>query len=130
MRRMMGPLRDVVGALAKRDHPLVADRTAPYFRDVYDHLIRTHEGVDAARDRLGNAMDAYLSMASNRTNEIMKRLTLMSAIFLPLTFVTGFFGQNFANLPFDSILLFIAMLMSCAGIPAAMIVWFSRRRWL
>lgn len=130
MRRVLGPQRDVVGALAKRDHPLVAERTAPYFRDVYDHLIRTHEGVDAARDRLANAMDAYLSIASNRTNEIMKRLTLMSAIFLPLTFVTGFFGQNFMAMPFDSRVMFLAMLLSCAAIPAAMIAWFATRRWL
>jgi Mg2+ and Co2+ transporter CorA len=69
---------------------------------LYDHLVRIYESIDAARDLLGNALDAYVSMNSSRTNEIMKRLTLLSAVFLPLTFITGFFGQNFEHLPFRS----------------------------
>lgn len=130
LRRLVSPQRDVVAVLAKHEHPLLGVRTAPYFRDVYDHLVRTNEAIEAARDLLGTTLDAYLSMASHRTNEIMKRLTLMSAIFLPLTFVTGFFGQNFVGLPFESKVLLYTMLGSCVLIPGVMIGWFASRRWL
>jgi magnesium transporter len=68
-------------------------------------------------------------MVANRTNEIMKRLTLLSAVFLPLAFVTGFFGQNFAHLPFSSDALMWAMIVACVAIPAAMITWFYRSGW-
>ena len=71
-----------------------------------------------------------LSVASNRTNDIMKRLTIMSAIFLPLSFVTGFFGQNFTHLPFESTGLMVVMLVLCVVIPGGMLFWFSRSRWL
>lgn len=130
MRRVLSPQRDVVGVLARDHEPLVSARTALYYRDVYDHLIRAAEAIDAARDLVGSTLDAHLSMASNRTNEIMKRLTLMSAIFLPLTFLTGFFGQNFAKLPYESERWLEFMLLGCTLIPSGMIVWFHRRKWL
>src|SRR6185503_14734340 len=94
MRKVLSPERDVFAVLSKRGDARISEKTAFYFRDVYDHLVRIYESIDAGRDLLGNALDAYLSMTSNRTNEIMKRLTLLSAVFLPLTFITGFFGQN------------------------------------
>ena len=73
----------------------MASRAAPYLRDLYDHLIRISDLVDSYRDLLSNAMDAYLSIVSNRLNEVMKQLTVIATIFLPLSFLTGFFGQNF-----------------------------------
>lgn len=129
-RRMLSPQRDVFATLAKGIDSIVEERTAVYFRNVYDHLIRISEAVDTNRDLLGNVLDAHLSMASNRTNEIMKSLTLLSAIFLPLTFVTGFFGQNFAHLPFGSRGLMWATILSCLVIPGAMLLWFRSRRWM
>jgi len=129
MRRILSPERDVFAILSKRGDQRVSEKTALYFRDVYDHLTRLHESIDAGRDILGNALDAYLSMVSNRTNEIMKRLTLLSAVFLPLTFVTGFFGQNFEHLPFHSDLLMFGMIAACLLIPSAMLFWFKRSGW-
>ncbi|HMJ56569.1 MAG TPA: magnesium/cobalt transporter CorA [Polyangiaceae bacterium] len=129
MRKVLSPERDVFAVLAKRGDPRISEKTALYFRDVYDHLVRIYESIDAGRDLLGNALDAYLSMASNRTNEIMKRLTLLSAVFLPLTFITGFFGQNFEHLPFHSDALMYAMLACCAAIPTAMVAVFRRSGW-
>src|SRR4029078_4107024 len=102
MRKALSPPRDVFSLLAKRGDPRVSEKTSLYFRDVYDHLSRIAEGLEAARDLLGNALDAYLSTSANRTNEIMKRLTLLSAVFLPLTFITGFFRQTFEHLTFYS----------------------------
>jgi magnesium transporter len=130
MRRVLSPQRDVFGLLAKRGHPCITDRTSLYFRDVYDHLVRIYESIDTGRDLLGNALDAYLSMQAQRTNDIMKRLTLLSAVFLPLTFVTGFFGQNFEHLPFHNDALMWTMVIACVVIPSAMVLWFYRSKWL
>jgi magnesium transporter len=129
LRKVISPQRDVFALIAKRGEGRIADRTTLYFRDVYDHLLRIYEGVEAARDLLGNALDAYLWAASQRTNEIMKRLTLLSAIFLPITFITGFFGQNFEDLPFESHAVMAAMLVSVATVPAGMIYFFLRSKW-
>jgi magnesium transporter len=129
MRKVLSPERDVLALLAKRGDTRISEKTALYLRDVYDHLVRIYESIDTGRDLLGNALDAYLSMASNRTNEIMKRLTLLSAVFLPLTFITGFFGQNFEHLPFHSDALMYAMLAGCIAIPTAMVLVFKRSGW-
>jgi magnesium transporter len=121
--------------LARRGDPRVSERTALYFRDVHDHLARLTESIEANRDLLGNALDAYLSAVSNRTNEIMKHLTLLSAVFLPLAFVVGFFGQNFENLLGlqhwqASRGLMYAMVLSCVMTPIIMLGWFRFRRWI
>ncbi len=129
MRKVLSPERDVLAILAKRGDRHVSEKTALYLRDVYDHLVRIYESIDTGRDLLGNALDAYLSLVSNRTNEIMKRLTLLSAVFLPLTFITGFFGQNFEHLPFHSDALMYAMVACCLLIPTTMVFWFKRSGW-
>jgi magnesium transporter len=129
-RKVLSPQRDVFGLLAKRGGALVGEKTTLYFRDIYDHLVRLTESVEAGRDLLGNALDAYLTSISNRTNDIMKRLAVMSAIFLPLTFVTGFFGQNFEHLPFKSDALMYGMVAACVLLPVTMLFWFYKSRWL
>ena len=129
IRKVLSPQRDVFGILSKRGGTLVSEKTSLYFRDIYDHLVRLTESVETGRDLLGNALDAYLTTISNRTNEIMKRLTIMSAIFLPLTFVTGFFGQNFEHLPFKSDALMYSMIIACIVLPSGMLYWFYRSRW-
>jgi len=128
MRRVLSPQRDVFNQLL-RDTTLISERARPYFRDVYDHLTRVYEEIDALRDLLANARDAHFSVLSQRTNEIMKRLTLLSLIFLPLTFLTGFFGMNFTHMPFDNDGLLITMVLSMLLLPAGMLWWFRRMRW-
>jgi len=134
MRKVLSPQRDTMAMLARPNHQLVKERTAPYFRDVYDHLARINESIEANRDLLGNAVEAYLSVASNRTNEIMKSLALLSAVFLPLAFVVGFFGQNFDNLPgfpdwvhTDGLMFW--MIAICIGTPFTMLFWFRSKNW-
>ena len=129
LRKVLSPQRDVFALLAKRGDTRIGQTTAVYFRDVYDHVLRIHESVEGTRDLLGNALDAYLWSASQRTNEIMKRLTLLSAIFMPLSFITGFWGQNFEGLPVKSNGMLISMLICCAIIPAGMIYYFRRSKW-
>jgi magnesium transporter len=127
LRRVLSPQRDVVGQLARGALPFVSDRTRVYFRDVYDHLQRLYEHIDMARDLLGNAMDAWLSVTANRTNDITKQLTVFASLFLPMSFVVGFFGQNFELLsgkPF-----FWSMVAVLLLIPTGMLMWFRRRNW-
>jgi magnesium transporter len=97
MRKAVTPQRDTFASLMGRiaELPGLAEEDERYFRDVYDHLIRISDLIDSYRDLLTGAMDVYLSTVSNRLNTVMKQLTVIATIFLPLTFITGFFGQNF-----------------------------------
>jgi magnesium transporter len=97
MRKAATPQRDAFASLmgSIAELPGLADEDERYFRDIYDHLIRISDLIDSYRDLLTGAMDVYLSTVSNRLNSVMKQLTIIATIFLPLTFITGFFGQNF-----------------------------------
>jgi magnesium transporter len=129
-RRLVVPQREVLSQLVEPGTPFIDERSRPYFRRVLDLLMRMAEAVDTQREILSNVLDAHLSIVSNRTNDIMKSLTLLSAIFLPLSFVTGFFGQNFTHLPFDNVLLMWLGLGVCAAMPIGMLIWFRGRKWL
>jgi len=98
IRKVITPQRDMISSLnaGMVEIPGMADSGSAYFRNLYDHLIRISDMVDAYRDLIGGAMDTHLSMVSNRLNVIMKQLAMIATIFLPLGFLTGFFGQNFA----------------------------------
>jgi magnesium transporter len=128
MRRVLSPQRDVVGLLARRGLLHIQDKTTLYFRDVYDHLVRLHERMDTARDLVGNAMEAYLSVMANKTNDITKQLTIFATIFLPLSFISGFFGQNFPVLGKEAF--FWVMLALTLSIPLGLLAWFRKRGWL
>jgi magnesium transporter len=97
LRRILGPQRDVFEQLLEHSLGRSGDLSL-YWRDVYNHLIRQYEGVDSLRDLLGGVMEVYLSTVSNRLNATMKQLTVIASVFLPLTFLTGFFGMNFGYL--------------------------------
>lgn len=130
MRRILAPERDVLAVLLRHGDPRFDEQTSVYFRDVYDHLVRAFEQIEVERDMLGNATDAYHSVLANRTNDVMKQLTIFASIFLPLTFLTGLFGENFSAMPFTSRLLFYLQFILLLGIPAGMTYWFWRKRWL
>jgi magnesium transporter len=97
LRKLVTPQRDMMASIVSGVVPLPAmtPEREPYVRDLYDHLIRISDLVDSYRDVLSNAMDAYLSVVSNNLNVVMKQLTIIATVFLPLSFLTGFFGQNF-----------------------------------
>jgi magnesium transporter len=97
VRKVVAPQRDMLNALLSQrvDVPGMTKENEPYFRDLHDNMIRINDLVDAHRDLLSSSMDAYWSMMSNKQNDVMKQLTIMATIFLPLSFLTGFFGQNF-----------------------------------
>lgn len=128
LRRILGPQRDVVGLLSRPGQPHVTERTQLYFRDVADHLTRLHEELDADSNLVSNVRDGYLAMMTHRTAEVSKQLTIMATVFLPLSFVVGFFGQNFEVLsrPF----FFWLMLATLVVFPALLFFWFRHKRWL
>lgn len=127
LRRVLSPQRDVVGLLARRGITHVKERTTLYFRDIYDHLVRLYEQIDASRDLLGNVMDAHLNMVANRTNDVTKQLTIFASIFLPMSVIVGFFGQNFDVL--SQPLFFWTMLTAMALLPIVMVLWFRHKNW-
>ena len=98
MRKLVTPQRDMVSTMLTGVVPItgMTPETERYVRDLYDHLIRISDMVDSYRDLLSGSLDAYMSMVSNRLNDVMKQLTIIATVFLPLSFLTGFFGQNFA----------------------------------
>jgi magnesium transporter len=95
LRRILSPQREVLNRLARDEYRVVDARERIYFRGVYDHLVRLHDINEGVRDLIGGALDIYLSATSNRLNEVMRVLTLVTVLGLPLTFLTGFFGMNF-----------------------------------
>ena len=127
VRRVMSPQRDVMGALARRGLPQIQERTTPYFRDVADHLVRIAEQMESARDLVASVVEAYLSQVANRTAEVSKQLTVFASIFLPLSFIVGFFGQNFEVLGNPAF--FWVMLASMVILPLSTILWFRHKGW-
>jgi magnesium transporter len=95
LHRIIGPEREVLNRLARDSYAPIAEEHRVYFRDVYDHLVRVHDLTESLRDLISGALDTYLSAISNRTNDIMKMLTIVTVMFLPMSFLAGFFGMNY-----------------------------------
>ncbi|MHB9075568.1 MAG: magnesium/cobalt transporter CorA [Desulfobaccales bacterium] len=131
LRKSLWPTREVISRLERRESPLISENLTMFLKDVYDHTIIAIETVETYRDILSGMLDIYLSSMSNRLNEIMKVLTIIATIFMPLTFITGFFGMNFrfmAELHWQygqslSILLMLA-------ITGVMLWYFRKKRWI
>jgi len=135
MRRIILPQREVLNKLARDDYQVIDPKDRIFFRDIYDHLVRLHDINESLRDLVGGVLDTYLSVINNRMNEVMKTLTLITTLFMPLTFVTGFFGMNFfeplgltkdwtTNPAFYLTLAIIVLL------PIGMYIWMRRRTWV
>ncbi len=128
LRRRLAPQREVLVALARPGEGRIRPETAPYFRDVLDHLLRVTEEIDTGRDLLGSVMDVHLSSVNNRLTLVTARLTLIATIFLPLNFVAGWFGMNLEILPVPvgkAIAIGVTLLL-----PPLLFAWFHRKRLL
>jgi magnesium transporter len=126
LRRIVAPERDAINVLLRRDPPVLDPNRIPYYQDVYDHLIRISDSTDSYRELLTGSLDAFLSVENNRLSEIVRRLTIISTIFMPLTFVTGFWGMNFQRTTGTGDGLFYGTLALMAVLPPAM-PWLLRR---
>jgi len=134
LRRATTPQRDIMNRLSRNEFPqLIRPEAAIYFRDIYDHLVRTEYLVEGLRDLADGALQTYLSVVSNRLNEIMKVLTAAATIFLPLTLVSGVYGMNFVHHqfpPFSSAWGFPAVVAGMIALAVLMLAYFRYRRWI
>lgn len=129
LRRAVSPLREIVNQVLSHEYPYVRPEAHPYLRDILNAVVGIYDLLDTQRDMLSSVLDIYLSAISNNLNEVMRRLTVISTIFLPGTLVTGFFGMNLAQLPYDQWWFLWLMVAFLVGMPLAMIAWFRLRRW-
>jgi magnesium transporter len=132
LRRIIQPQRDVVSRLARRDFVDISTEMSFRFRDVYDHLVRISDDSLAFQDRITGILDAHLSNVSNRLNQIMKVLTIVSVVFLPLMLITGIYGMNLAlpRFPGGDALQFWWIAGICVAVAAAMLGYFRGRGWM
>lgn len=131
LRRTAVPEREVVYRLSRNDSPLVRPKTQLYFRDIYDHLVRVVDINDSLRDVVASALEIYLSVVSNRMNEVMKWLTAVTTIFMPLTLLAGIYGMNFHHMPeLEWRYGYFGLLAAMIVIAVGMVAWFRRRGWM
>lgn len=129
--RAVWPLREVIAKFERLDSPLVHDTSRAYLRDVYEHTIQVIETLETYRDLLSGQMDVYLSVMSHRLNEIIKVLTIITTIFIPLSFIAGVYGMNFRHMPgLYSPLGFPALLGLMTLVAGGMLMYFKHRKWL
>jgi magnesium transporter len=130
LRRSVWPMREVVGSLEREETCLVTDQASVYFRDVYDHVVQVMDSIDTYRDMLSGMLDIYLSSVSNKLNEVMKVLTIIATIFIPLTFIVGLYGMNFQYMPELKLVWgYPAVLLVMAVVSAFMVLYFKRKKW-
>jgi magnesium transporter len=131
LRKSIWPLREVISKLERGGTGFIQDSTRLYLRDVYDHTIQAIDAVETYRDLLSGMLDIYLSSISNRMNEIMKVLTIIGTIFIPLTFVAGVYGMNFKYMPeLEWRMAYPTVWGVMIAITVVMIVYFRRKKWL
>jgi len=131
LRKSVWPLREVAGSLERGESPLIHKSTRVFLRDVYDHTIQAIDTIETFRDLVSGMLDVYLSSVSNKMNEVMKVLTIIATIFIPLTFVAGIYGMNFKYMPelewhwgyFGALLIMVVIVV-------LMMFYFKRKRWL
>jgi len=131
VRRMVWPLREVISGLGRKESPLIKETTEIYLRDVYDHTVQVMDTIEVYREMLSGMLDIYLSSVSNRLNSVMKVLTIIATIFMPLTFIAGIYGMNFKYMPelewrwgYPAVWLIVAVI----GI--SMLIYFKKKKWL
>ncbi len=134
LRRSVWPMREVVNALdreSREKSPLVSKGTTIYLRDLYDHSIQVIDTLETYRDLVSGMVDMYLSSISNKLNEVMKVLTVISTIFIPLTFITGLYGMNFKFMPeLEHPLGYFAVLAFMLAMAVTMFIYFRRKAWI
>jgi magnesium transporter len=131
LRRVISPQREAVKALLRVEDELVSDPVRVYFRDTYDHVVQLSEAVEQARELVSGVMNTYLTVVSNRMNDVMKTLTIVASIFVPLTFIAGIYGMNFERMPELGLRwAYPASLGIMALVAGGMVFYFWRKGWI
>lgn len=131
VRRTIFPLREIISRIEKSEHKLIKERTIQFYRDIFDHIIQLTDTIDIYREMVFSLMDMYMTSISNRMNEVMKVLTIMATIFIPLSFIAGVYGMNFENMPeldykYSYYILWAIMIFVFLG----MLLYFKKKKWL
>jgi magnesium transporter len=131
LRKSVWPLREAISKMQRTDSPLVSESTKIYLRDVYDHTIQVIENIETFRDMSASLLETYLSSLSNRLNEVIKLLTIISTIFIPLTFLAGVYGMNFTFMPeLESRWGYPAILILMLLVAVVLLAYFHRKKWI
>ena len=131
LRKSVWPLREVISRMERSESALINKSTCVYLRDVYDHTIQVMDSVETFRDMLSGMLDIYLSSVSNRMNEVMKVLTVIATIFIPLTFLAGIYGMNFRHMPeLELTWSYPAILILMFTVAILMVIYFRRKKWI
>jgi magnesium transporter len=131
LKKVLGPQKEVIGLLARKDLKLIDGNLQKYFADMYENALKVTESFDTFRDLMSNLREAYQSSLANRANEIMRVFTAVTTIFIPLTFITGVYGMNFEELPGINIPHFeIAVILIMTFLAIAMFIYFRKKEWL
>ena len=131
LRKAIWPLREVVDILERGDSPLIKKSTRIYLRDIYDRVVQAMDTLETYRDMASGMLDIYLSSVSNRLNGVMKILTIITTIFMPLSFLAGLYGMNFRYMPgLDSPIGFDMMVGVMALVFIGMLLFFRKKGWL
>lgn len=131
LRRSIWPLRDVITAMQRGDSPLISEAMRIYLRDVYDHVAAAADAIEVMRDLLNSMLEIHMSSMSNRLNEVLKVLTIITTLFIPMTFIVGVYGMNFKYMPeLDWPWGYPAVLLLMSGVAGGMFIYFKRKKWL
>ena len=131
LRKSIWPLREVINTLVRDDSPLISADVTVYLRDVYDHTIQVIDAIETFRDMISGMMDMYMSSVSNKMNEVMKVLTIIATIFIPMTFLAGIYGMNFKFMPeLEWPWAYPLLWMVMIAVFLSMMAYFKRKRWL
>ncbi|MBU1930612.1 magnesium/cobalt transporter CorA, partial [Candidatus Micrarchaeota archaeon] len=131
LRKAVWPLREVISRIERTEHTIIKKKTGIYFRDLYDHIIQIIDTIETSREMVSGMVELYLSSLSNRMNEVMKTLTIIATIFIPLTFIAGVYGMNFKFMPelewpLGYYTIGIVMLI----VAGTLVVYFKRKKWI
>jgi magnesium transporter len=131
LRHAAWPMREVIAALQREPHECLSETTRTYLRDVHDHIVQVIEMIEAYREVVSSIQETFMTATSNRMNEVMKVLTVVGTIFIPITFLAGVYGMNFHHMPeLDSGWSYPAFWVLCASVSGGMLLWMKRRGWI
>lgn len=131
LRKSIWPLREVINKLQREQTKLISDELQIYLKDIFDHIYRISDQLENYRDIVFGMLDMYLSSVSNRMNDIMKVLTIISTVFIPLSFLTGFYGMNFIHMPeFSNPVAYPILIIIMILIAITMLIFFKRKNWI
>ena len=131
LRHAAWPMREVIAALQREPHECLSETTRTYLRDVHDHIVQVIEMIEAYREVVASVQETFMTATSNRMNEVMKVLTVVGTIFIPITFLAGVYGMNFRHMPeLEAWWSYPVFWVLCAGLSGGMLLWMRKRGWI